>query len=161
MELPEPVGVLFVFRRKRALIYKAADRDSLEEFEYAAEMVEMEMGGDKIVNLFYAGVFTSPEDTVDIAVEGLTGACVDKDGLAQRSNDKGGTSAGHIQKVDLEGLVGAVRLRRGRTTGDDYYKGYSYCYEDSLHRSIPFIESGGFSFDEGGGSDASYFSQVL
>jgi len=49
-------------------------------------------------------------------VEGLTGACVDKDGLSKRGDDKRGGAASHVEKVDIEGLVGVVRLRHGQTT---------------------------------------------
>jgi hypothetical protein len=139
MELPEPIRVLFVFRRRGAFVYEVADRDSFRQLEYAAKMVEMEMGGDKIVNLFYSGVFAGPEDTVDIAVHRLTGAGIDKDGLAQRSNNERRAPADHVQEVDFEGLIGAVRLRHGGTTGDNKYQGHYYCYEDLLHRSAAFI----------------------
>ena len=96
-----------------AFVMHLADGDERGEFRRAAEVIDVKVRGDEVIDLLQAGDFGGQlVDAARIALEGIAG--IDEHRLARRRDDERRAAAFDIHPVDVERAIRAVRREAAR-----------------------------------------------
>ncbi len=105
---PDPGGVVLVvgIAVRDAPVIDLADGEEGRQLRGAAEMVDVEMGQDEVVDPRQPGLAGGAPDAPGVARPRI--ARVDQDRFAGGGDDEGAAAPFHIVPVDIEAMVGLV-----------------------------------------------------
>ena len=98
-----------------AFVVEGADGHEFGEFSEAAEVVDMEMGDDDVIDAREAGLGGGVVDAGGVATAGVAG--VDEDGFAGRGDEERGAAAFGVDPVDAENGGGFFDGQEGEGGG--------------------------------------------